>query len=457
MLSASFLLLACVGAVGEIFADAVPLRIMEAIGLVGFIVLEARGMSKVALILATLCIALPMWELSQGNFDLALAGRAVDRAAFFAFFLTSLAFLQFAAARSPLIMRSGAILVYQPPGRRYLVLTFGASFFGILLNFSTLGLLGTMIAKGTEGGADAEARRIAGIRRRRMTLAMLRGFSSLPMWSPITVTMALITAAIPAVNYLQIAIHSAPLAAMILLLGWGIDRFSFPRRALPGLPETPSLLGLLPLLGIVALVPSLAFLVSRLVGVSLIQSLLLIIPWISLGWLVIQKPDHGVAFAFRKSLMELSGEMLPNLPSMRSEIGLFACSAFLGVLVLPLIDTDALGQIVTLAGLSGGMVLVLAMWLAFALSIVGVSPIISVTILAGTLPQLSGLAINSVSVAVAMVATWSIVVNVTPFSASVRLSARMIDEDPAKVGLRWNMPYGLAALAVVSIFLLWTT
>lgn len=454
MLSTPFLLLACLGAVGEIFTDATALRIAEAVGLVGFIALEARTMSRVALVLAALSVALPAWELWQGTLDWALAGRAVDRAAFFAFFLTSLSFLQFAAARSPLILRSGAILVHQPPGRRYLVLTFGAAFFGILLNFSTLGLLGTMIAKGVAPGEDAEARRIAAIRRRRMTLAMLRGFSSLPMWSPITVTMALITAAIPQASYLQIVVWSAPMAVTILLLGWVIDRFSYSRRALPGLPETPSLWGLLPLMGIVVLVPSLALGIGEILQVSLIQALLLVLPLVSLGWLVIQSLDAGAASATRDSLTALRRDLLPTLPNMRSEIGLFACSAFLGVLVLPLIDTVALGQAIVSVGLTGGLVLAISMWLAFGLSVVGVSPIISVTILAGTLPHLDGLVIAPVAVAVAMVSIWSIVVNVTPFSASVRLSARMIDEDPAQVGLRWNMLYGVLAMSVVSGFLI---
>ncbi|CUH81120.1 hypothetical protein [Tropicibacter naphthalenivorans] len=447
-MSPAFLLLACLAAVGEIFTDSAGLRVAMAVGLTGFIALEARQMSRVALILCGLCIALPAYELATGTFDWALAGRSVERAGFFAFFLTSLSFLQFAAARSPLILRSGEILVFQPPGRRYLVLTFGAAIFGILLNFSTLGLLGTMIAKGVAPGTTPEEQRISAIRKQRMTLAMLRGFSSLPMWSPITVTMALITAAIPQVSYGQIAVYSTPLAVAILLLGWGLDRFSHPRRALPNLPETPSLLGLAPLLGLVVAVPSLAFAVAQALSVSLIQALLLCLPLVSVGWLLIQTRSP------RASATALGGELLPSWPNMRSEIGLFAASAFLGVLVLPLIDTVALGQAITALGLSGGAVLALSAWLAFVLSMVGVSPIISVTILAGTLPNLAGLRIDPVAVAIALTATWSIVVNVTPFSASVRLSARMIDADPARVGLRWNMAYGVAAMTTVSLFLL---
>ncbi|MEQ5870875.1 hypothetical protein J4E08_13365 [Sagittula sp. NFXS13] len=454
MWSSGFLLLACFGAIGEIFTTATALRVAEAVGLVGFMMLELRGMSKVALILAALCVALPLWEISQGTLDPALVGRAVDRAAFFAFFLTSLSFLQFAAARSALILQSGAILVQQPPGRRYVVLTFGAAVFGILLNFSTLGLLGTMIAKGVDPGDTDESRRIGAIRKRRMTLAMLRGFSSLPMWSPITVTMALITAAIPSVSYPQIALYSTPLAVVLLLLGWGIDRFSYPRRPLPKLPEAPSLWGLLPLMGIVVLVPSVALAVSQVLGVSLIQALLICLPLVSLGWLMIQNWPAGARRATLTSLSDTWHHLLPGLPAMRSEIGLFACSAFLGVLVLPLIDTDALGQAIDALGLSSGAVLALSACLALVLSMIGVSPIISVTILAGTLPHLAGLEISPTSVAVTMVATWSIVVNVTPFSASVRLSARMIDQDPAEVGLRWNMLYGLVSISVLCLCLL---
>lgn len=454
MLSSTFLLLVSIGAIGEIFTDAPALRLMELVGILGFLALELRGLSKVALILLSLCIALPLYEVSQGTFDLARASTAIDRAAFFAFFLTSLSFLQFAANSSPLILRSGEILVNQRPGRRYLVLTFGAAVFGILLNFSTIGLLGTMIAKGVSPGETDEEKRIAGIRRRRMTLAMMRGFSSLPMWSPMTVTMALITAAIPSVAYGQIVIYSLPLAVVMLLLGWGIDRMSYPRRVLPGLPEAPSLAGLLPLMGMVIFVPSFSWGVSVILGVTLIQALLLCLPLVSLGWMAIQRWHEGALPALTGTARATVTGLLPGLPSMRSEIGLFTTSAFLGVLVLPLIDTDALGQTIVALGLGSGAVLALAGWIAYLLSMVGVSPIISVTILAGTLPNLTPLAISPLAVTVTMVSIWSIVVNVTPFSASVRLSARMIDEDPARVGLRWNLAYGTLAMSILTVALL---
>lgn len=453
-LSPAFLLLCCAGAVGEIFTEAPALKLVELVGLVGFLTLELRGMSRVAQILLVLCIALPIYEVSQGTFDLALAGTAIDRAAFFAFFLTSLSFLQFAANRSPLILRSGEILMNQPPGRRYLVLTFGAAIFGILLNFSTIGLLGTMIAKGVTPGTNDAERRIAGIRRRRMTLAMMRGFSSLPMWSPITVTMALITAAIPSVSYGQIVVYSLPLAVTILLMGWVLDRFSYTRRPLPGLPEAPSLFGLGPLMGIVVFVPTFAWGGSHLLGVTLIQSLLLCLPLVSLGWMLIQTWESGPATAITDTASATVTGLIPSLPAMRSEIGLFATSAFLGVLVLPLIDTVALGEAIVSAGLGAGAMLALSGWIAFLMSMIGVSPIISVTILAGTLPNLAGLYISPVAVAVTMVSIWSIVVNVTPFSASVRLSARMIDEEPVRVGMRWNLAYGSLAMATLSIALL---
>jgi len=454
MLSSALLCLACAGAIGAIFVDATPLRLMELVGLVGFLLFEARRISKVALILLALCIALPAYQLAQGTFDLALAETAIDRAAFFAFFLTSLSFLQFAANRSPLVLKSGEILVKQRPGRRYLVVTFGAAILGILLNFSTIGLLGTMISKGVDPGDTEEARRIAAIRRRRMTLAMMRGFSSLPMWSPITVTMALITAAIPSVSYGQIVVYSLPLAVVILLMGWVVDRFSYPRRGLPNLPEAPSLAGLLPLIVIVVFVPGFAWLVSQILNVTLIQALLLCLPFVSLGWMVIQLRHTGLVPATVESVKSTATGLFPSLPSMRSEIGLFAASAFLGVLVLPLIDTVALGETITALGLNSGSVLALSGWAAFLLSMIGISPIISVTILAGTLPNLTAVDISPLSAAVTMVCIWSIIVNVTPFSAAVRLSARMIDEDPVKVGLNWNLLYGALAMSFLTVVLL---
>ena len=59
----------------------------------------------------------------------------LNTAAFIASFFAALTTLKFSAASSPAMRKCGAFLSAQPPGRRYLALTFGGQLFGLLLNY----------------------------------------------------------------------------------------------------------------------------------------------------------------------------------------------------------------------------------------------------------------------------------------------------------------------------------
>ena len=452
-LSALCLICVSLAAIGGVFTDWRFLIWPEALGLLAFFALEFRGLSKMARFLVAVCIALVVFETATARLDADITAQAINRAAFMVVFLNSLSFLQHAAGRAPLLRTLGHILGHQPPGRRYLVLTFGAALFGMLLNLSAIGLLGTMIAKGVAPGTTAEDQRIAAIRRKRMTLAMIRGFCSIPMWSPITVTIALITAAIPGLKWAEIAIYSAPLGVCFLLLGWVFDRHAYPQRTPPAHSNPPSLRGLVPLLALAVAVPSLALGLSQILGTSMIVALLLALPVISAGWLWLQERTQPRAMA--RVGHEIGHKILPNLPTMRTEITLFACSAFLGVMVAHIIDTDAMGHAITTAGLSSGATLAISAWLIVGLALVGVNPIVSVTILAGTLPKLAALAISPVAVGVMLVSVWTISVNTTPYSTAVRLSARMLGTaTPGQIGPAWNGSYAFAMLCLLSVLLL---
>lgn len=84
---------------------------------------------------------------------------------------------------------------------------------------------------------------------------------------------------------------------------------------------------------------------------------------------------------------------------------------------------------------------------------IGVSAIISVTIIAATLPNLSALEIEPAIVGFMLVSVWTISVNIAPYAASVRVAARMIQADPPEIGIVWNGRYSLAVLCMLTIAL----
>ncbi|SMO85544.1 hypothetical protein SAMN06265173_11812 [Thalassovita litoralis] len=451
MISSLLLVLTSGAAIWALFNGGVTAAILGAVGLTSFLFMEFPRLARVGRILFALCLIVPVafWALDILRTDLLL--RAMERAAFLTFFVSVLSFLQAAAASSPLVQRSGNALVNQPPGRRYTVLSYGAAVFGVLLNMGTLTLLGTMVKSGVDAARHQTEPRISDIRLKRMILAILRGFCSIPLWSPLTVTLAIIHASIPEVSWFTLLPYSVPLGLAFLTTGWLVDRFTFPRGGQNTLKKGESLLVLVPLVGIVLMIPATAWGLSQLLSLSMIASLLVALPLLSLGWVAVQNWDAQPLTAAKHRLIH---DILPAMPVMRSEIAIFASSAFLGALIGPMIDTDYLGDVIQSSGLSAGWVLVLTFWLIALCSGIGINPIISVSVACEVLPRLENLAIAPITVGVLAVGAWTVVVGYSPFSAAVRIAGRIINQEAARIGFIWNGLYSILCGAILTVVLL---
>ena len=450
--SSLLLMLNMVTAIWTIFAPGTLPTLFGAAAVLAFFAYEWRALARVGRILVCLCLILPVFLAFRHGLQLSVITAAIDRAVFLAFFVTSLSFLQSAARSSPLIRRCGEAVVNQPPGRRYTVLTIGGALFGVLLNLGTISLLGTMIREGVDAGRQKTEDRVSEIRLQRMTLAMLRGFCSIPMWSPITVTLAIILASLPDITYFDILPVGVTLTVIYLASGWVIDRLTYPRPAAANVVKGAPLITLLPLVGLVVLIPTVAFVSAQLLTISMISALLIALPFMAAVWIFFQ--SQGQENRLKHVGKRLWTDTLPSLPQMRSEIAIFAGSGFLGVMVVPLVDTAWLGAMVTGLGLHEGWVLTLTFWAIAVCSAIGINPIISVTLAVEVLPRLDGLQISPLSVAVMAVSAWAVIVNFSPFSAAVRIGGRIIDRDPMHIGMRWNAVFAVTMIIMLSLGLL---
>lgn len=393
------------------------------------------------LVVAALGIALPL----MGLVSVADLHRAADRALYLAFFVISLGVLQDAASASPFIHQCGAILINQPPGRRYSVLTAGGGLLGVLLSLGAVGLLAGMIAQGIERTRAASGERVAMIRTQRMTLASLRGVVSVPLWSPTSIAMPLVMAGLPGLTWLGILPLGATIAGVLLLLGWFVDRVSFNRVAHdPGPTRAGGAMVLAKLVALIAMLPLLGSGVGALLGISMISAILLIAPFLAILWHGIQQRPHGGSL-IRSGVGRFFGHSLPRLTEMRSEIAIFGASGALGILVMPLIDIDALGAAIDGLGLGAGWLLFIGYLFIVATSILGLNAIVSVTVFVGVAAQLPGHDLSQLAIALTALYSWSIAAGVSSLSASVRLAARPIGQSPSTVGFRWNGRYSLAA------------
>ncbi|WP_380794088.1 hypothetical protein [Seohaeicola saemankumensis] len=421
--------------------------------ILGFILPQWFLLVSVARILALVAVGLGVALPLLGWISIDALHRALDQALFFAFFVAMLALLQDTAAQSPLIRRSGTVLLSQPPGRRYSVLTFGGMLMGVLLNLGTLSLLGTMIAQGVAQGRGESGDRVADIRLRRMSLAMLRGFCTVPLWSPTSISMPIVLAALPGLAWLELLPYGAGAAAVLLGIGWLLDRLSYHRPAAPPAAQ-PWVRPLLPLVGLIATIPAVGMAVGGWLDVRMITAILVSIPAIVLVWQTVQRHGSGQARPILAAARALATETLPKLPNFRSEMVIFAASGAIAILILPLIDVEALGSKIVALGLGEGPVMVAGFVTIFALSFLGINSIVTVSVLMGVLPNLPGLEFVPIHLALMALTGWTLSVGISPLSAAVRITSRAIEQEPAILGIRWNGIYASTSAGLVSVVLL---
>ena len=430
--------------------------ILSGIFLAIFIVLEwplliwaARG-----LVLSSLALFSILYLLDRA--PPALLAASVNRAAFLACFVVVLSFLRDAAQTSELVKTCGRIIVNQTPGRRYLTLALGGHLVGVLMSLGTVSLLSTMIYGSVEQDPNSKDKRIRAIRLKRMTLAMLRGFCAVPFWAPTSVAIAIVLSSSLDLRWIDLLPLAFPAVACHLALGWLLDRLSYgrPKLAETSFPAEPWIRPFGGLLGIVIFVPVSAAVVANALDLSLIGGLFLCLPVIGLGWVALQNLRLGPLGAGIMALRRAGTQTIPSLHELRNELAIFAASGFLAILLLPQIDVNWLSQNITRLGLGEGAVLIGGSWVIILLALATVNPLVTASLVIETLLRLPGLDFDPAIIAVTITVTWGIVGGTSPFSASVRLTARSVNQSANDVGFKWNLWFALCAVALLNVFVL---
>ncbi|MCB1541565.1 MAG: hypothetical protein KDJ25_12235, partial [Rhodoblastus sp.] len=291
--SAALLAITLAGATLHAYTRWAPAGYVAAPALVVYIVLEWPRLRGNARLLVAACVGLGLYAgFSTGAWH--RVGDGLASSCFYPAFLAALSFLRDAAASSPMVERAGRYLVAQPPGRRYAALTFGGHVFGILLNLGGLALLASMLKQtNTLAAAGGDQGRFE-LREKRMTLAVLRGFHSMAMWCPLSITMALLFSLTPGAHWSEYAPYGLALTAVFLALGWLFDYVQFPRgRTAPVNDDPGGWRAALAMLAQVTAITLIALLLEQITGVRFTIHILVVVPLFALGWLVLQNLTAG--------------------------------------------------------------------------------------------------------------------------------------------------------------------
>ena len=375
---------------------------------------------------------------------------AVARASFFAAFPVAMTLLREAAVTSPLMLRASRYLVNQPPGRRYWALTWGGHLIGLLLSFGALTLLTTMIRQ-SNTTTDA---RIRDIREKRMVTAVMRGFITMPLWSPTSIALIAILQGTPSLHWIDVAPVGFALAAAIIVLGWLVDRLQYRPRSVAPLEADPGpWTAVLGLAGLILALTVLCIATAWLTGSSLQLATMLVVPVFTFAWATAQAWTGPAAWraAIGRSIGQIGGAARSSFPAGRNETALFAASGLISAGAVDLIPAGAAPWLVGLFAGHPGLFLVALVWLVVALALAGLTPMVTVALFASALGQSPPPELDPIKVAVALAGGWALSVGVAPLSNSVLLVAPLIQRTPIEVGPRWNGLFSALALVLLSL------
>ena len=410
-----------------------------------FVVLAAPlvGWSRRVFVLVGLVLAVAALLTRSDWLQIIEAG--LGSAAFIAAFFSAAACLRNASATSPSIAASGRYLAHQPPGRRYAALTAGGHLFGIILLYGAIALLGGMAEASARREANAEIRRI---RLRRMLLAIQRGFVTTLCWSPLTFSMAISTTLVPGASWADAFGLGLIGAAMMASTGWALDTIFKPRLSGPRPPvqRVGTWRSLIPMFVLLAILLSTVGGLSVATGLRAVAVVLLVVPLLAAGWIAMQNLSNAPLRQVARRAAGYSDDLF----NYRSELVLLVMAGFIGTLggrlLLPFFD----GSSLDLLAAPAWVILVAIVWIIPLTGLIGMNPILSVSLMAPLLPNAEAMGVTPAAIIVAITSGWALGGASSPYTATTLLAGSIGGVSAWRVGLSWNGLYTLLSGLLLS-------
>ena len=331
-------------------------------------------------------------------------------------------------ARSRDLQKISSSLFNGNPRARYASVTFGTALVSVPLNFGSVAVVGSLIAERIRNSGDSSATRNG-------TRAVLRGFGVSPIWSPLSISVALTLTLLPGLGSAQLLAVAMPFAALVLVAGfyWCEPEPTVTRDA----PEEGA--GWASWLRFGSIIVAICvgvFVFSHLYGLSYARSVTLsCLSAVVAGWLL--------------SWFKGNNPRLPNMANVSNELAIVGGSAFIGSIISAVV-LGQMGGKVNLPGWSWPLLAALVPWSFFLAGLAGVNPIVMGTLAGGILGSVWPA--NAVlGLGFAMVSGWGVTAFGTPFAANALIMERLTGYPARKASLRWSLALSLSALALASL------
>ena len=385
----------------------------------------------------------------------ALIIKGFERGVFMCAFLVLLGFIRAAAEGSTIVLRCGNYLLSRKPGARYAAFWTGGTMFGAIISVGSLNLFGSMVTAANtpeSAGGDERIRRIRG---RRSTVALLRGFTSSLLWSPMSITLAVVLKSLPGVRWQWVLTIGAGIALLQLVSGWLIDRLTFPGTgaAVPSVQSRERWTVFLFPAALIILIFLIGSGLEKSFDVSLATGVMTGAPIVTIAWLSAQ--------AFLRSGTPLFAHLGDRLgyfagtviPGYRMEVTILSTAGFVGAVVASFLTPQMVASALAWSGTPAFLFPALVIALVICGGLLGLNPIITVMILGGALPDPAAFGVSPVILASAYLAAWGLTVGSSPVAMSTLIIGNFNQQSGATVGLRWNGLYTVTGYLVASLVL----
>ncbi len=368
--------------------------------------------------------------------------QAADRGAQFMGMMVALGLLRDAARNSGIVRDCGVWLIAQKPAWRFLAIAVGGHGFGVALNMGAILLLGTLIKRSNTLEAAGGDPRVVAVREERMNAALMQGFFTMLLWSPMSISVAFSLALVPGVTWFDIGLPALALTALFLAIAWLLDRIKFPpgRRIAPPRVEAPPPVAIaLPMAGLILALIALVLGVKAFLHYGMIDAITAVAAVFGLGWLHAGHRGQGQRpfAAMRRHLRRHAVEVMPE---MRAETIVLASASFLGVALAFLTRQWGASDLLDALNAPGWLLAAGIVLFVVAGGQVGVVALVTTAIAGGAVLGMGASPLSPVALALSLQIGWALSAALSAYSGGSMLLARIAEVSPV-VTRRWNLPW----------------
>jgi hypothetical protein len=423
--SAWIFLSICVISIIDAFLPQAIFKLISAGLIVSYLALQIRWVPPKQSLAGLVLIGIGSLAAWQSGFwlDTLIDGLARSRIFLLLFFAVS--WLQYPVGESPSLKSVREAILNQPPGKRFLVLSFGVHMLGAILNVAAVGLLSPILKARSDP-----------LLQRRLSLAVMHGFTSASAWSPFYIGMIVVLVAIPSLTWQDIALQGMALAPIMITGGWLFDRLRYrQKRSVSDAPVSPSKpdvkIGKTALL--LASLIALVFVSFKFFGVNIAVALGMICPPYTLIWYVSQserQANKGQRF------LSLCHKVVSGLPTLRNETLMFVAANIFGIGIATVIPAENLAEVLDLYIPILDLRIVSLAALFLGCGFIGLHPVVVVLTLGAILsPETMGL--RDWVLGLVFLGCWGLTTMVSPYSGTTLIMSRFTGIASHVIGWRW--------------------